>query len=123
MNGHFPRHAISCACAAILAICATAAHAQPAADTAAAADQTVKTALPPIESIDAASDIRCFLTPDVPVELTRAALRRAWVADPAIRDFVGVSENSSDFDQRGTDRLGSEHQISRWDSRRQSETQ
>ncbi len=33
----------------------------------------------------------------MPAELTRAALRRAWVADPAIRDFIGLSENAWDF--------------------------
>jgi hypothetical protein len=53
--------------------------------------------LPPIESIGAASDIRPFLAPGVPVDLTRAALRRAWSTDPAIRDFIGLSENSWDF--------------------------
>ncbi len=53
--------------------------------------------LPPIESITAASDIRAFLAPGVPAELTRAALRRAWAADPTIRDFVGLSENAWDF--------------------------
>lgn len=57
--------------------------------------------LPPIESINAASDIRAFLAPGVPVELTRAALRRAWVSDPAIRDFVGLAENQWDFTQPG----------------------
>jgi len=53
--------------------------------------------LPSIESIVAGTDIRPFLAPGVPEELTRAALRRAWVADPAIRDFIGISENSWDF--------------------------
>jgi hypothetical protein len=53
--------------------------------------------LPPIESITAASDIRAFLAPGVPEELTRAALRRMWVTDPAIRDFVGLAENQWDF--------------------------
>lgn len=53
--------------------------------------------LPPIGSITAASDVRAFLVPGVPVELTRAALRRAWSADPAIRDFVGIAENQWDF--------------------------
>jgi hypothetical protein len=53
--------------------------------------------LPPIESITATTDIRAFLAPGVPPELTRAALRRAWVADPAIRDFVGIAENQWDF--------------------------
>jgi hypothetical protein len=58
--------------------------------------------LPPIESIDALSDIRDFLTPGVPPALTHAALRRAWVADPAIRDFVGLSENAWDFTTPGS---------------------
>jgi hypothetical protein len=53
--------------------------------------------LPPIAAIDAGSDIRAFLAAGVPAELTRAALRRAWSADPAIRDFVGLSENSPDL--------------------------
>lgn len=54
-------------------------------------------ALPSIDSITAATDIRGFLVPGVPAELARAALRRAWSADPAIRDFVGLSENAYDF--------------------------
>ena len=53
--------------------------------------------LPPIESIGAGFDIRPFLAPGVPADLTRAALRRAWSTDPAIRDFIGLSENSGDF--------------------------
>jgi hypothetical protein len=53
--------------------------------------------LPPLDSISAVSDIRAFLTAGVPLELRRAALRRAWSADPAIRDFIGLSENSWDF--------------------------
>ena len=53
--------------------------------------------LPPIDTITAVSDIRAFLAPGVPVELTRAALRRAWSTDPAIRDFVGIAENQWDF--------------------------
>src|SRR5580704_15354693 len=40
--------------------------------------------LPPIESITAVTDIRAFLAPGVPLELSRAALRRAWVVDPNI---------------------------------------
>jgi hypothetical protein len=54
-------------------------------------------ALPSIDSITAATDIRGFLAPGVPAELTRAALRRAWVADPTIRDFIGIAENQWDF--------------------------
>jgi len=53
--------------------------------------------LPPLESIGAESDIRAFLQPGVPPELMRAALRRAWSADPTIRDFVGLVENGWDF--------------------------
>jgi hypothetical protein len=37
----------------------------------------------------------------VPADLTRAALRRAWSSDPTIRDFVGLSENSWDFNAPG----------------------
>jgi hypothetical protein len=54
-------------------------------------------ALPPIESITAETDIRAFLASGVPAQLARAALRRAWSADPAIRDFVGLAENAWDF--------------------------
>ena len=53
--------------------------------------------LPPIESITAQTDIRAFLAPGVPAGLTRAALRRAWAADPAIRDFVGLADYDWDF--------------------------
>jgi hypothetical protein len=53
--------------------------------------------LPPIESITAGSDIRAFLQKGVPGHLTRAALRRAWTTDPAIRDFIGIAENQWDF--------------------------
>ena len=53
--------------------------------------------LPPVESIVADSDIRQYLHADVPPELTRAALRGAWAADPAIRDFVGIAESQWDF--------------------------
>jgi Protein of unknown function (DUF3306) len=57
--------------------------------------------LPPIDSITAKSDVSAFLAPGVPTELTRAALRRAWAVDPAIRDFIGLSENSWDFNAPG----------------------
>ena len=53
--------------------------------------------LPPLQSITAGTDIRSFLGSSVPVELTKAALRRAWVTDPAIRDFIGIAENQWDF--------------------------
>ena len=53
--------------------------------------------LPPIESIDSGTDIRAFLKEGVPQDLARAALRRAFSSDPAIRDFIGLSENAWDF--------------------------
>src|ERR1700730_8321043 len=64
--------------------------------------------LPPIESIGAGSDIRPFLAPGVPTDLTRAALRLAATTDPTIRDFVGLSEASADFNaQDGVPGFGS----------------
>jgi len=53
--------------------------------------------LPSIESIAADTNIGAFLQSGVPAELTRAALRRAWQSDPAIRDFIGIAENQWDF--------------------------
>jgi hypothetical protein len=58
--------------------------------------------LPPIESIAADTDIRLFLAPGVPPELTRAALRRAWAADPKIRNFVGLADYDWDFNAPGS---------------------
>jgi hypothetical protein len=49
--------------------------------------------LPSLESIGAKSDIRAFLQAGVPSALRHAALRRAWSADPAIRDYIGPNEN------------------------------
>jgi len=86
---------------------------RPGAGTAAAAEQGAEgtlpkadkasepafdpASLPPIESITAGSDIRAFLQSGVPAELTKAALRRVWTTDPAIRDFIGIAENQWDF--------------------------
>ena len=58
--------------------------------------------LPPIESITADTDISVFLAPGVPAKLSEAALRRAWVSDPVIRDFVGIAENQWDFTDPAT---------------------
>jgi hypothetical protein len=55
------------------------------------------TSLLPIDSIGAGSDIRPFLDPGVPPDLRLAALRRAWVTDPVIHDFIGLCENFWDF--------------------------
>lgn len=53
--------------------------------------------LPSLDSIGPDSDVSLFMRPGVPTSLSHAALRRAWSADPAIRDFIGLSENSWDF--------------------------
>ena len=53
--------------------------------------------LPSLDSIGPDSDVSLFMQPGVPASLSRAALRRAWSADPAIRDFIGLAENSWDF--------------------------
>src|SRR4051794_34585716 len=58
--------------------------------------------LPPIESITAATDIRPFLAPGVPLEIARAALRRAWSSDPRIRDFVGLADYDWDYHTPGS---------------------
>ena len=53
--------------------------------------------LPPVESLTIESDITAFLRKGVPEALKRAALRRAWSLDPAIRDFVGPADYAWDF--------------------------
>jgi hypothetical protein len=53
--------------------------------------------LPALGSITAGSRMEQFLQAGVPAELTRAALRAAWVADPATRDFVGIADSQWDF--------------------------
>jgi hypothetical protein len=55
------------------------------------------TTLPSLESITAETDIRAFLAPGVPADLTRAALRRAWSTDPKIREFIGLADYAWDF--------------------------
>jgi hypothetical protein len=53
--------------------------------------------LPSIETITVDTDVRGFLQSHVPAALTRAALRKAWASDPAIRDFIGIAESQWDF--------------------------
>lgn len=53
--------------------------------------------LPEISTISAKTGIRGFMQPGVPHVIRVAALRRAWSADPAIRDFKGMAENEWDF--------------------------
>lgn len=53
--------------------------------------------LPPLESLTTESDFAAFLRKGVPEPLRRAALRKAWALDPAIRDFVGLADYDWDF--------------------------
>lgn len=57
--------------------------------------------LPRVEDLTAASDFAAFLREEVPAALRRAALRRAWTLDPAIRDFVGPAEYAWDYNAPG----------------------
>jgi hypothetical protein len=74
------------------------AFAEPPGETRGAAPAAFDPAsLPPVESITQASDISPYLQSGVPAELVRAALRAVWIADPAIRDFIGLAECQWDF--------------------------
>ena len=69
-----------------------------AADTAAVAEPSLDLSkLPKIDDLTAGSDFKAFLQAGVPADLQRAALRKAWSLDPAIRDFVEVAENQYDW--------------------------
>ena len=50
-------------------------------------------ALPPIEELTADSDFSLFLRKGVPEQLKKAALRRMWSLDPALRDYVGEARD------------------------------
>jgi hypothetical protein len=71
---------------------ATAAGAAPARQGEAAPEFDLSK-LPSLDSIGAESDIQAFLQAGVPSALRHAALRRAWSADPAIRNYIGPNEN------------------------------
>jgi hypothetical protein len=53
--------------------------------------------LPRIEDLTPQSDLSAFLRKGVPDALKKAALRRMWSLDPAIRDYIGPSEYAWDF--------------------------
>jgi hypothetical protein len=66
------------------------------------ADEAYIAALPRIEEIVKGTDIRGFLKRGVPEALRNAALRRAWSADPAIRDYLDVAVDYAwDFNAPG----------------------
>ncbi|HXN66646.1 MAG TPA: DUF3306 domain-containing protein [Bradyrhizobium sp.] len=76
---------------------ADGAESQPRGDADTTDALTDPAGLPSIETITLNTDIRGFLQSGVRAELSRAALRRAWASDPAIRDFIGIAENQWDF--------------------------
>lgn len=53
--------------------------------------------LPPLESIDASTDLAPWLKKKVPADWKLAALRRVWAADPGIASFVGPSDYAWDW--------------------------
>lgn len=57
--------------------------------------------LPPVETLTAESDFSVFWKKGVPEGLRQAALRRAWVADPLIRDHVSPLDYGWDFNSPG----------------------
>ncbi|WP_223861646.1 DUF3306 domain-containing protein, partial [Geminicoccus harenae] len=62
------------------------------ADQAAVAEPDLQeelASLPSVEELTAQSDLTPFMRKGVPAALRNAALRRMWVLDPAIRDYVG----------------------------------
>ena len=69
----------------------------PAPAVTAETDEVDLSSLPSLESITGETDITAFLRKGIPQDLSRAALRRAWETDPAIRDFIGLAENAWDF--------------------------
>lgn len=58
--------------------------------------------LPSLEDLTAESDLTAFLREGVPESLRKAALRKMWSLDPAIRDHVGLAECTWDFNRPGS---------------------
>src|SRR3546814_6568509 len=58
--------------------------------------------LPSLENLTAESDLTAFLREGVPESLKKAALRKMWLLDPAIRDHVGLAECTWDFNRPGS---------------------
>lgn len=72
--------------------------AQPTPAAPAEAEEAIDPAtLPPLETLGADSDYTMFLKKGVPEPLRIAALRKAWMSDPFIRDFRGPAEYALDY--------------------------
>ncbi len=74
----------------------------PVADTAAAPPEEDSPPLPSIDDLAPGDDLTAFLRKSVPQQLRNAALRKMWSLDPAIRDHIGLAENSWDFNRPET---------------------
>ena len=59
-------------------------------------DEVALEDLPPIDSIDASTDLTPWLKQKLPESWKRAALGRVWAADPAISQFIGLSDYAWD---------------------------
>jgi hypothetical protein len=72
--------------------------AEPNAGERNAASQDSETApLPSLDQIVPGADVTAFLARGVPEALRNAALRKLWVTDPAIRDFIEMADYQWDF--------------------------
>jgi len=70
---------------------------QPAGAQENEADEIAFEDLPPIDSIDASTDLTPWLRKKIPEAWKQAALSRVWATDPAISQFIGISENAWDW--------------------------
>jgi hypothetical protein len=57
--------------------------------------------LPSLDSLGSGSDYTGFLRSNVPAELRREALRKAWTSDPVIAGFRGFAEYDWDYNAPG----------------------
>jgi Protein of unknown function (DUF3306) len=60
-------------------------------------DEVALEDLPAIDSIDASTDLTPWLKQKLPEAWKRAALSRVWAADPAISQFIGLSDYAWDW--------------------------
>ncbi|WP_353860103.1 DUF3306 domain-containing protein [Azospirillum formosense] len=82
-----------------------AAEAEPQAIAAPPPEPFDPESLPPVESLGADSDYTGFLASNVPQELKRLALRKAWTSDPVIAGFRGFAEYDWDCNAPGYGKL------------------
>jgi hypothetical protein len=74
--------------------------APPAAEPVDAAERT-ELPLPSLDDVKPGADLSAFLKAHVPESLRRAALRKMWSLDPAIRDFREMADYDWDWNRPG----------------------